>query len=360
MKRLVCLTIVACLLAVLLAARAEGGLELISGDELPPAHQQAVELEMERARQEKRSTQRIHQLLRGAPSGYADVRSDGDLKVSYTISAARVVVGQKVTFSVDISCEETPMYITYSGLIMDDSFRETGEISAKNYRSPYKTASASWSYTPTSPGHFCFVLVVSDSAGNRVAFHTNTIQAVKISDDPEYTSKAVDGSMTAIVAMDKKEVKVGETITAQVAFVYDVDPIRYTGSWKHYDDQDQETVLATFKDVVLTGGDTVLSYPFTPDLPGEIVLQLEAEDGEDNRVLFYTPGIEVKPSRLPGDADDSGVVDLADAITLLQYTADGNCAINASNADVNVDGRADIHDALLIMQYLAGWNVTMK
>lgn len=360
MKRLVCLTIVACLLAGLLAAGAEGGLELISGDELPPAHQQAVELEMERARQEKRSMQRLHQLLRGAPSGYADVRSDGDLKVSYTISAARVIVGQKVTFSVDISCEETPMYITYSGLIMDDSFRETGEIATKNYRSPYKTASASWSYTPTSVGHFCFVLVVSDSAGNRVAFHTNTIQAVKINEDPEYTSKAMDGSMTAIVALDKKEAMVGETITAQVAFVYDVDPIRYTGIWKHYDDNDQETVLSTFKDVILTGGDTVLSYSFTADRPGEIILQLEAKDGEDNRVLFCTPGIVVKTSRFPGDADDNGRVDLADAISLLEYATGGNATINADNADVNADGEADIHDALLIMQYLAGWNVTLK
>ena len=360
MKKLVCLMLTACLLSMLMATGAAEGLELVSSDELPLAHQQAVDLEMERARQEKRSTQKLQQLLRGAPSGYADVRSDGDLKVSYTISAARVVVGQKVTFSVDISCEETPMYITYSGLIMDDAFRETGEIAAKNYRSPYKTASASWSYTPTSAGHFCFVLVVSDSDGNRVAFHTNTIQAVKINEDPEYTSKAVDGSMTAMIALDKKEAMIGETITALVAFVYDVDPIRYTGSWKHYDDNDQETVLSTFKDVILTGGDTVLSYSFIADRPGEVVLQLEAKDGEDNRVLFCTPGIVVKSSRYPGDADENARVDLADAIALLTYAAGGNPAINAGNADVNADGSVDIHDVLLIMQYVAGWNVTLK
>lgn len=360
MKRLVCLIMAACLLSVLLAAGAEGGLELICSDEIPAAHQQAVEQEMERARREKRSTQRLHQMLRSAPSGYADVRSDGELSVSYSISAARVIVGQKVTFKVDISCDVTPMYITYSGLIMDDAFRETDEIPAKNYRAPYKTASASWSYTPTSPGHFCFVLVASDSDGNRVAFHTNTIQAVKISDDPEYTSKAVDGSMTAIVAMDKKEVNVGETVTAQVAFVYDVDPIRYVGSWKHYDDQDRETVLSTFKDMVLTGGTTVMWYDFTPTVPGEIVFQLEAEDGEDNRVLFSTPGVLVKADRYPGDADDSGRVDLADAIVSLQYASGENVSINERNADVNADGKVDIRDALLILQYVAGWNVMLK
>lgn len=91
-----------------------------------------------------------------------------------------------------------------------------------------------------------------------------------------------------------------------------------------------------------------------------LVLQLEAEDGEDDRVLFCTPGVPVESSRLPGDANDDGVVDLYDVLRILQYGMDNGTAINLSNADVNADSQADIYDALLIMQYAAGWSVTLR
>lgn len=356
MKRLACLMLLLCMAALALPVQADGALELISEEELPLAHRQAVEAEMSRVR----SAQKLGSQMRAAPAGFADERRDGTLSVSYTVSASRVVAGQKVTFAVELSCEETPMYITYRGLIMDEAFQETGEIATKNYRSPYKSASANWSYTPDAAGHICFVLVVSDNAGNIVSFYTNTIQVVEIAENPEFTSKAVDGSMTAIVTLDKKTLKVGEVITAQVAFLYDVDPIRFTGSWLLYDSQDNETLLETFDDVYLTGGDTVMTYTHTVEAPGEIVFRLEAEDGEDNRVLLLTPGIPVKADRLPGDADEDGGVGIADTLRVLEYAAGQDVIINTSNADVNADGCVDLHDALLILQYDAGWNVTLQ
>lgn len=355
MKRLACLILLLCLATMALSVQADGALELISEEELPMEHQRAVDAEMDRVR----SVQKLGSQMRAAPAGYADRKSDGTLNVSYTVSASRVVVGQKVTFSVKLSCEESPMYITYSGLIMDGTFREVEEIAEKNYRSPYKSASASWTHTPNAAGHFCFVLVVSDQAGNLVSLHTNTVQVVELAEDPEFTSKAMDGSMTAIVTLDKKTLKVEESLTAQVAFLYDVDPIRFTGSWLLYDEQDKETLLDTFNDMVLTGGDTIMTYACKANAPGEIVFRLEAEDGEDNRVLLLTPGIPVKADRLPGDADEDGVVGMADAIRILEYAAAINDRINVSNADVDADGNVDIHDALLILQYNTGWKVTL-
>lgn len=70
--------------------------------------------------------------------------------------------------------------------------------------------------------------------------------------------------------------------------------------------------------------------------------------------------ITVIDSRLPGDTDVDGTVNITDALLLLQYAAGENISINTSNADVNTDGMADIYDALLILQYDAGWNVTLK
>lgn len=68
----------------------------------------------------------------------------------------------------------------------------------------------------------------------------------------------------------------------------------------------------------------------------------------------------VDPHDLPGDADNSDAVNLADAILALRYAAGEDVQINLSNTDVNADGAADVHDALLILQYVAGWSITLK
>lgn len=71
-------------------------------------------------------------------------------------------------------------------------------------------------------------------------------------------------------------------------------------------------------------------------------------------------GASDAPARLPGDADDNGVVDLNDALAVLRYDAGELADIHTSNADVNGDGNADAADALILFQYGAGWNVTLQ
>lgn len=361
MKKLVCFVMMLCMIWPM--AGAEGLLELISYDELPPEHRQAFEAEkqsaLDNAAARAPADSGMPLLERAAPTGYTDTRSDGALQVTYTVSATRVLVGQKVELSVALSCSETPMYITYSGVIMDGAFGKTGEIRAKNYRSPYKEAAETWSHTPDETGYFCFVLTVSDAAGNRVSFSTNTIQVLKPAEKTVFTSRSVDGVLTAFVSLDKREMRISETITASCSFAYDVDPIRYTGCWKLYDELDQETVLSEFSDMVLTGGESVMRYTCTAEQPGEIVFQLEAEDGEDHRVLLITPGIPVKADRTPGDANEDGRVDIFDALAILQCDVGWESPINTANADVNADGGADIFDALLILQHDVGWQVEL-
>lgn len=74
----------------------------------------------------------------------------------------------------------------------------------------------------------------------------------------------------------------------------------------------------------------------------------------------YQADAEPPVSRLPGDANDDGRVNIYDALAVIKYLDDSAQTINTSNADVNGDGVADFHDALKIMQREAGWRVTLQ
>lgn len=58
-----------------------------------------------------------------------------------------------------------------------------------------------------------------------------------------------------------------------------------------------------------------------------------------------------------GDANNDGVIDLQDALLLLNYCAGEDVLIADYNCDINGDGKFDVHDVLLIMQYCSGWDV---
>ena len=60
-----------------------------------------------------------------------------------------------------------------------------------------------------------------------------------------------------------------------------------------------------------------------------------------------------------GDANDDSVVDIYDALRILQYEAGWDVTLNAANADMNHDGTVTMTDALLILQYCADGNLTV-
>ena len=65
-------------------------------------------------------------------------------------------------------------------------------------------------------------------------------------------------------------------------------------------------------------------------------------------------------SRIPGDVNDDGEVDIFDCFRLKKYLAGFNVTFNASNADVNGDGEVDIFDCVRLKKYLAGMSVELK
>lgn len=64
-------------------------------------------------------------------------------------------------------------------------------------------------------------------------------------------------------------------------------------------------------------------------------------------------------TRIPGDADGSGDVDIMDALLTLQYAVGHQVDINAENANCNGDASVDIMDALHILQYSVGHKVEL-
>lgn len=83
-----------------------------------------------------------------------------------------------------------------------------------------------------------------------------------------------------------------------------------------------------------------------------------AGNPEDEELLPDVPD-DPTLTRLPGDANEDGEVDIYDALVILRYAAGQDVTICLYNADVNADDQADILDAILILQQGAGWNVEL-
>ncbi len=61
------------------------------------------------------------------------------------------------------------------------------------------------------------------------------------------------------------------------------------------------------------------------------------------------------PSRLPGDINSDGKLDMKDSTVLRRYLAGWDVTINESNADVNGDGEVNLVDSTILRRHLAGW-----
>ena len=72
--------------------------------------------------------------------------------------------------------------------------------------------------------------------------------------------------------------------------------------------------------------------------------------------------LTTKHSRIAGDANKDGAVDLRDVVMVRRYLTGGwNVTIDTSAADVNADKIVDLKDVVLMRRYLAGgWGVTLK
>jgi hypothetical protein len=95
------------------------------------------------------------------------------------------------------------------------------------------------------------------------------------------------------------------------------------------------------------------------DIAGSFAEAYASDNGMDFR---YCDGHRFA-SRVAGDANGDGSVNMKDVILIRRYLAGGwdNVVIYGSSADVDADGSITLQDVTLISRYLAGgWNVVLR
>jgi len=89
---------------------------------------------------------------------------------------------------------------------------------------------------------------------------------------------------------------------------------------------------------------------------------LSAGDSEGKNVMFSATEkkIQLASNRVPGDADENGIVDWGDLILILKYVSLWDVSINLSNAEVTGNGVVNWDDLILLLKYVSLWDVQLK
>lgn len=101
-------------------------------------------------------------------------------------------------------------------------------------------------------------------------------------------------------------------------------------------------------------GETITFKVYVKDINREV-------DIEDSSITFLSQDVKGIPSNpivfnfvpfIPGDADNSGEIDIFDAVAIVEYYLNGSLdGFNIKAADFNGDGDVDIFDAVAIVDY---------
>ena len=193
-----------------------------------------------------------------------------------------------------------------------------------------------------------FVLQVTEADG---LVSTWTSEEVPLTGAPAVTSPTITASFSSA------EIDLGQSVTLTYQMSGgsgtingDSDKVSYARLVNA-----EGTVLAEQTLTAISG--TVTFTP--PEEAGQYQCVLLMRDGYGQQA-DWSGSFRVRGARIPGDANDDGVVNIYDALLVLQYDAGWNVSLNTRNADVNASDGVDIYDALLILQYGAGEDVTLK
>lgn len=92
-----------------------------------------------------------------------------------------------------------------------------------------------------------------------------------------------------------------------------------------------------------------------------MVSEMSASDINENLTGCKAAVDKVKvASRLPGDANEDGIVDIRDIVRLAKYLGGYNVTINEANSNVNGDTVIDIRDIVRFAKYLGGYDVQLQ
>ena len=188
-------------------------------------------------------------------------------------------------------------------------------------------------------------------------------------DDPAYLQLSQDGIMTAgavgTTTLSVQDSISGLMATATVRITYPVSAVVF---------QPDSVTLTSGQTVQLNARVTMRTDSCTNQLvtfnsskpsvaavdqngvvtavrPGTAIVTATADSGISASCTITVHG---DGSTLPGDANLDGMIDMYDALVLLQCIADGS-AEGDDTLDVDGNGTVDLMDALMILQQEAGW-----
>ncbi|MBQ8555950.1 MAG: hypothetical protein IJ438_08765 [Clostridia bacterium] len=259
------------------------------------------------------------------------------LEVTGTLDET-AVIGEPVTATYKIQ------FGTYTG----DSFYamwaiDNGDDALYYHKVPLSERSGTLTYTPMFGQMLTFHIFAADDTFNASAYSSCSL-----------TGDALITPALVTVSMETSTAVIGQRVDAAYDITGGSEGQICTATWNTL----QDGSILSQTTIPLTDLHGVLSY--TPTEGNQLKLTIVASnayyDVRDDATIDIGPA----PTRLPGDVNADGTVNMRDALTLLKKLADWDVTINQSNSDVNGDGAVNMRDALTLLKYLAGWDVTLN
>ena len=259
----------------------------------------------------------------------------------------------KTTYKVGDTLDTTGLELLYTDengdtLVVTDGYTcdptTLSAIGTQSVTITYHDLSVSFNVTVVQPGLFL--------AADAQARAGETVDvAVRISANPGLVSTLLelnyDTQVLELIGVRNGSVfpdgcfTAGNDLTATPFRVLFVDALTHTDYT-----QDDELVVFTFR--------------VRADAPaGETTIRLTHKESSTcnaamQSVLFETQDGTFTVTRLPGDVNADGSVDMKDVILLRRYLAGWDVTVNLSNADVDEESDVDVRDVVYITRYLAG------
>lgn len=314
LKRILCLLLVLALALSCGTALADSNPDTpVDFNDLPADYRALYTSEMASALANARARapgqSQLSAMARGDFSGYQGSKSDNSLKVEYKVTDSVVAVGEKVTFYATMSWDYGQLTYTYGGQVMDEDFNSVGPLVPQGKPNSFVTEDSgpaqigrAFSFTPTEPGYFNYVIILKDGNGNTLALTTPTVQVYE-GEEPSYSGGVTDTDIGATdknqlvmyLTTDRQSAEVGTEITATASFSTKHDPVKYNATWTLEDAEGNKLdVKTTTGEINAVSGTAEIKLPYQPLQAGDVQLVVTATDGYDNTATINTPWITVE------------------------------------------------------------------
>ena len=276
------------------------------------------------------------------------VVSDGDIQATFILDAETAYIGQPFTVQYELRGG--------SGEFKDVTFQAVfgrgSGMCDHGYTEKLSGESGKVVMIPDEGKTISILIRGYDTSGQQ--FYLEMGKDIPLLPNPD---------VPVIIDLDRTAVIAGETVTAS----YEIGGCSsFTGtlSWTLFDKGEDWSSTSEKLDEQMVSG-TSGTVSFTPSFGDKLWLVLKGQDDKGRFVYVESEAIQISadvlvPPAIPGDTSGDGVVDIMDALLILQYSVDRNVTLNLESADVDGSDTVDIMDALLILQYDAGWNVTLE